>query len=504
MLQQGEAEGVEGLALIDLAAHAAQGPRARTEAAEPVEEEGLPAQGLALVAQQGERRVQQPLVRRLAQALDPQPVQEGRAQMADIGWAEPVQRLGQGRDPVLGDQLQTAGQLGQVPEHRLRLAREGVEAGVVEIGGGEGRVVVGQEPPRPVVEALARHVQIVGVQHPMDETGGDPPGRQPRRGLDHGGQEAGRVAGRDRGVIQAAGVLQQDFQLVLAAEVGGALEGPEADVAVRQPHHDRRAGRRRLVVALQRLAGLDQRQDAAGRNPQAFQHGGGQDLAHPALQRQPPVPAPRPRRLAGAFRSEVEKSIVLVFPIASLAEGGCLRGLVVPIALLAEQGCLRGFSQLRRQEAAPVADVRVVGAELVAVIAHGDGAGLTGQGPEAAEMAQPFLLAQRVQPDAGRRPVVADPQDGLGKVGRQHRIAELGAEVEEARIGAVGGRDGHAAADARSPPVSQLQHQGRFGLEPTGGLRIFNLRDQVPRRSACAGARLAPSFDARIRSGVRR
>ena len=39
--------------------------------------------------------------------------------------------------------------------------------------------------------------------------------------------------------------------------------------------------------------------------------------------------------------------------------------------------------------------------------------------------------------------------------------AELGAEVEEARIGAIGGGDGHEAADARSPPVSQPQHQRR-------------------------------------------
>ncbi|MNQ99672.1 hypothetical protein D3C85_1154190 [compost metagenome] len=205
--------------------------------------------------------------------------------MADIGGAEAVQRLGQGRDLILGDQLQAAGQLGQVPEHGLGLTREGIQALAVEIGGGEARIIVGEEAPRAVVEALARHIQIVGVQNAVDKAGGDPLGRQPRRGLHHGGQEAGRVAGGDCRMIEAAGVFQQDFYLIIAPVVGSALEGPETDMAVRQPHHDGRAGGRRLVVALQRLAGLDQRQDAAGRNPQAFQHGGGQHLAHPALQR---------------------------------------------------------------------------------------------------------------------------------------------------------------------------------------------------------------------------
>ncbi len=378
MLHQGEAEGVEGLALIGLAAHPAQRPRRRAEAAEPVEEERLPAQGLLLLARQRQGRIQQPLVRRLAQALHAQPVQEGRPKMADVGRAERVQRRRQRFR--LGDQLQAPGQLGQVPEHRLGLPREGVEAVLVEIGGGEAWLIVRQEAPRAVVEALARDVQIVGVQHPVHEARRDPLRRQRRRGLDHRPQEARRVAWRDRRMIQAAGVLHQHLDLILAPIVGGALERPEPDVAVRQPHHDGRSCRRRLVMSLKVFARLDQRQDAAGRHAQAVQHGRRQRLARPALQRQPPVGMTRPRRLARAFGAQVEKAGFFCFPNASLAEGGCLRD----------------FPHLRRQEAAPVADVGVVNAELMAVIAHGHGAGLAGQGLEPAEMGDPFRVAQRL------------------------------------------------------------------------------------------------------------
>jgi hypothetical protein len=42
------------------------------------------------------------------------------------------------------------------------------------------------------------------------------------------------------------------------AEEGEPLEGADADVAVAEPGQHRRAGRRGLVAALQRLAGLEQ------------------------------------------------------------------------------------------------------------------------------------------------------------------------------------------------------------------------------------------------------
>ena len=72
-----------------------------------------------------------------------------------------------------GDQRQAAGQLRQVPVDRLGLAAERIEPVMVEIGRGEVRVPIGREPPRAVIEALAGDVDIVAVEHAMDEAGGD-------------------------------------------------------------------------------------------------------------------------------------------------------------------------------------------------------------------------------------------------------------------------------------------------------------------------------------------
>ena len=74
-------------------------------------------------------------------------------------------------------------------------------------------------------------------------------------------------------------MLDEGLNHVGAFEICRALEGAEADVAVRQPHQHRRPGGRRLVAARQRLAGLDQGEGAAGRDALGLQHGGGQDFA---------------------------------------------------------------------------------------------------------------------------------------------------------------------------------------------------------------------------------
>ena len=79
----------------------------------------------------------------------------------------------------------------------------------------------------------------------------------------------------------------------------------------------------------------------------------------------------------------------------------------------------------------------------MAVIAHGHGAGLAGQGLEPAEMGDPFGVAQRLQPDLSRCAVVAQAQDRLREIGRLHGVAIVGAQVEEAGFGAIGGGDGH-------------------------------------------------------------
>src|SRR3546814_5589560 len=56
--------------------------------------------------------------------------------------------------PIFRDRRQRPGELHDVPMDRLRLSSEGVEADMVEIGGGEGAVPIRRPAPRPVVEAL--------------------------------------------------------------------------------------------------------------------------------------------------------------------------------------------------------------------------------------------------------------------------------------------------------------------------------------------------------------
>jgi hypothetical protein len=84
-------------------------------------------------------------------------------------------------------------------------------------------------------------------------------------------------------------MLDQRGDPVAALEEGMPLEAAEADVAVRQPHHDGGPGRAGLIAALQALAGLDQREGPRGRHAKRFQQGGRQHLAHAALQGQPAV-----------------------------------------------------------------------------------------------------------------------------------------------------------------------------------------------------------------------
>src|SRR5690606_33605471 len=118
-----------------------------------------------------------------------------------------------------------------------------------------------------------------------------------------------------------------------------------------------------LVAALQFLAGLDQRQALAGIDAECFQQGGGQHLADPTLQRQPAIPATRPRGAAGALGAEIE------------------------------QAAGRQLLELSEQEAAAVAEVGIVALELVAVIAQRQRRlEAPRQRLEAAEMGKPLLV----------------------------------------------------------------------------------------------------------------
>ena len=106
-----------------------------------------------------------------------------------------------------------------------------------------------------------------------------------------------------------------------------------------EPGEDRRAGRRRLVAALELLAGLEQREGLRGVHTERFEHLGRKHFAHPALQGQPAVGGAAVGRLARTLGAEVEQPAV-------------------------------GLAKLGEQEAAAIADVRIVHAELVAVIAQ--------------------------------------------------------------------------------------------------------------------------------------
>ena len=146
-----------------------------------------------------------------------------------------------------------------------------------------------------------------------------------------------------------------------------------------------------------------------GLDAERLQHLGGEHLAHAALQRQPAVAEAAVRRLARALGAEVEQPA-------------------------------RAVAQLREQEAAAVADVGVVHAELVAVIAQRQRLReVVRQRLEAAEMADPLLVAQPVEPDRRRRAVVAEAQDRLREIGRRDRIVEIVAELEDRRFGPVRG-----------------------------------------------------------------
>ena len=128
--------------------------------------------------------------------------------------------------------------------------------------------------------------------------------------------------------------------LSCSSRIEQALEAADPDVRVAEPDEHRRAGRRGLVAAHQLLAGLDQAEGLRRVDAERLQHLGGEDLAHAAFQRQPAVGGARPGRAAAALGAEIEQPAVLE------------------------------VVHLREQEAAPVAELGIVAAELVAVIAQ--------------------------------------------------------------------------------------------------------------------------------------
>ena len=175
-----------------------------------------------------------------------------------------------------------------------------------------------------------------------------------------------------------------------------------------QPDQHRRARRRGLVAAHQLLAGLDHREGLAGVDAQRLEHLGGEDLAHRAFQRQPPVGGAAPRR-----RPE---------PLVPRSSSR-------PCAI----------AQLGEQEPAPVADLGVVHPELMAVIAQRERLRqVAGQRLEAPEMARSIARRVRlVQPDRGGPAIVAEAQARAREIGRRDRIGQPVGRAQDLRIGAV-------------------------------------------------------------------
>ena len=184
-------------------------------------------------------------------------------------------------------------------------------------------------------------------------------------------------------------------------EPGAALECAEADMAVGEADEDRAARRRGLIIAFQGFAGLDQAEGFGGVDAEGFEVARGEDFPHAALEGQPAIAAAGPGRLARAFRAEIEEAAGAI-------------------------------TQLRKEEAATVAEVWIVGAELVAVIPHGQGLGqVAGQRFEPAEMSRPRWLVEPAKPNSFGPALVAPAQHCSWKVCGADRIGELRSKRHE-------------------------------------------------------------------------
>jgi hypothetical protein len=226
--QQG-AENEEGLPAIVAGAGPGQG--AALAAREPVIEERLPAQGLTALGEGAKGGVGQIDVGLGSGARQPKAADHGGGQLGPIGGSEAVHRLHQRLGLAHGGER--AGQLAQVPEHRLWLAPEAVESGAVKIGGHEIGIVARQEAIGPVVEAFAGDVHVVGVEHPMHEAGRHPAGGEARGAGHHRGQKGGgRIVGAlELGIVGADHVAEEGADQIGPLQRRVTLKCAKADVA---------------------------------------------------------------------------------------------------------------------------------------------------------------------------------------------------------------------------------------------------------------------------------
>ena len=156
---------------------------------------------------------------------------------------EAVECRDQGRG--FRDEAQGHGQLPAIPVHRFGLAAEGIERLVIEIGRSEARIPLRGETPGPVVEALARDVDIVGIEYAVNEACDHPCGCQISAAFHYLMHQHYRGIAAPRCIVRRvrAGKLfeavgDQRLHVLRFLQRGQPLESADPDMAVRQPHHD--------------------------------------------------------------------------------------------------------------------------------------------------------------------------------------------------------------------------------------------------------------------------
>ena len=220
-----------------------------------------------------------------------------------------AEQVGQRRR--LADQREAAGELRDVPLDRLGLAAEGVEPGMVEIGRGEALVPLGREAPRAIIEALAGDVDIVAVEHAMDEARGDV-----------GGGERRRSRWQTRSNSRAAGgIVAAARRKVVEAIAGQLARCPSAS--------SKKASRWKVPMRiwpwLSRVSTAERVGEGSSPRsscspvsnraklfdvltPERLEHLGREHFAHAALERQPPVAVRLHGVVPAALGAEVEQA----------------------------------------------------------------------------------------------------------------------------------------------------------------------------------------------------
>ena len=175
------------------------------------------------------------------------------------------------------------------------------------------------------------------------------------------------------------------------------------------------AGGGGLVAAHQLLACLYKRKGPGRVDAQSLQHFGRQRLAHASLESEPSIAPAGPWRLPAPLRAQIEQPALIV-------------------------------AHLCKQKAAPVPQLRIIGAELMPMIAQGQRLRMiAGQGGEPAKMGEPFGRTQVPKPQTLRPILIAKSQNAGGEVSRSHKIIKRSPQLKVTRVRGVGCGERHEA-----------------------------------------------------------